>query len=131
MSNDYCVMTVLVEAAKKKSVRLHESDFRDGDVECLNNYVMVFRGRAADVIYSLFKGDECSLPAHQVTHDGGSVLRSADCRGRDVGNVGNGRKVDAGGVDAVVHNYGRDVATPNDPKLSDCGGRRAGCGRRR
>ena len=43
----------------------------NADTECLNEYVMVFWGRLADVIYGLYERVECRLRAKQPLHCGG------------------------------------------------------------
>jgi hypothetical protein len=68
MSDNYSPMSVIVEAAKKKGVRLNESDLLNIDSERLNENVIVFRGRLADVVYGLFERVECSLPAEKSGH---------------------------------------------------------------
>ncbi len=88
MSNNCSPMSLLVEAAKKKGVRLQESDFCNEDIERLNNYVMVFRGAACDLINSIFEGDKRGVAAHQVVHNLRLHLGSANRRVLGDRNVG-------------------------------------------
>lgn len=52
------VMAVLVEAAQKKGMRFDISNFSDEYIECLNQNVMIFRGKAYEFIDRLFEGIE-------------------------------------------------------------------------
>ncbi len=58
MTDDKSVMAVLVEAAENKGMWSDISDFSDEDVECLNQDVMIFRGKAYEFIDRLFQSSE-------------------------------------------------------------------------
>lgn len=55
------IMAVIVDAAEKEGVRFNISDFPDGEIECRNEHVMIFRGSAGEFIDRLFKSDKGSL----------------------------------------------------------------------
>ena len=122
MSNNYSPMSVVIEAAKKKGVRLQESDFRNEDVESLNQHVMVFRGAAADLVNSIFERDERGVSAHQVVHGSAGLLPGNN------GRIADNRDAEVGEISEVVHRETGDVrATANDPKLSEPRGWRDRC----
>ncbi len=52
------IIPFIVETAKDKGMRFDISDFSDGDIECLNEDVVIFRGKANDLIHRLFEGSE-------------------------------------------------------------------------
>ena len=62
VGNDPSPMEVVIEALKKKGVRFDESNFQDGDIERLNNDVVILRGDAAKILDCFFEGIECSPP---------------------------------------------------------------------
>jgi len=51
------IMALVVETAKKKGVRFDVSDFPDGEIKCLNQHVVIFRGSAGKLIDRLFQSD--------------------------------------------------------------------------
>ncbi len=53
-----------VESLKDESVRLNISDIRDADAECLDNNVVILRGRTGQLFYSLFKRFKSGIGAH-------------------------------------------------------------------
>ena len=56
----------LIETAEKKGMRFDISDFPDGDVECLNNDVVIFRGKGYEFIHRLFEGEKGGIAAEPV-----------------------------------------------------------------
>ena len=48
------IIPFLVKAAKKKNMRFDINDFKNGEVKCLNNHVVAFRGAAHDFLKLLF-----------------------------------------------------------------------------
>jgi len=48
-------MPVLVNALKKKGVRLNETSFEHGDVTYLNKNIVVLRGAAYEIVHSEFE----------------------------------------------------------------------------
>jgi len=56
----------LIEAAKKKGMRFDVSDFPDGDVECLNEHVVIFRRTGYEFVHRLFESDKCGIAAEPV-----------------------------------------------------------------
>jgi hypothetical protein len=77
----------LIKTAEKNGVRLTESDFQNEDIECLNQHVVIFRGRALDLFDRIFEGDKRSLAAQQVPHSADSLAASGG------GSVRSGRDV--------------------------------------
>jgi len=61
MSNYSGMMSFLIETAKKKGMRFDISDFDDGDIECLNEHVIIFRRSGYEFINRLFEGGESSI----------------------------------------------------------------------
>jgi len=70
MAEDKGVMAALIEAAKKKGVRLDIADFQNGDVECRNQNLFIFRGAACQLLDSIFKRGEGSLSTDPVFEQG-------------------------------------------------------------
>ena len=64
------VMAVIADAAKKKGVRFEISDFPNGDVECRNEHVVIFRGKACEFIDRLFERDESGLAREKIAQEG-------------------------------------------------------------
>jgi hypothetical protein len=60
------IMALVVETAEEKGVRFDVADFQDGEVECLNQDVVIFRGRAGQIIDRLFQRREGGLPCEKV-----------------------------------------------------------------
>jgi len=55
------IIPLVIEAAEKKGMRFDILDFPDGEIECLNNDVVIFRGSAGKFIDCLFEREECSF----------------------------------------------------------------------
>ena len=55
MANYRGIMAVIVETAKNKGVRFDISNFGDEDIECINQDIVVFRGKGYDFIHRLFE----------------------------------------------------------------------------
>lgn len=55
MSDYKGMMPFIIESAKKKGMGFNVSDFADGEIESLNQHVVVFRGAAGQFINSLFQ----------------------------------------------------------------------------
>lgn len=49
------ILPMIVSAAKNKGVRFDISNFEDGEIECLNDHVVIFRGSGVKFIDSLFE----------------------------------------------------------------------------
>ena len=56
MKNFISMMPLIILAAKNKGVRFKVSDIEDDKIISLDGDVMVFRGRAGELLYDLFKG---------------------------------------------------------------------------
>lgn len=52
------ILAEVVKAAKEKGVRFSVADFKDGEVESLNQHVVIFRGAAAKLIHRIFEGSK-------------------------------------------------------------------------
>lgn len=51
-------------------MRFDISDFPDGDVECLNEHVVIFRGKSYEFIHRLFESNKGGLAAKPVGKGG-------------------------------------------------------------
>jgi len=60
------VIPVVVEALKRKGVRVDESCFKHPDISNPNKYIMVLRGEAGRILDPLFEREPCSLAREQV-----------------------------------------------------------------
>ncbi len=61
-------MPLLVLAAKNKGMRFDIDDFADGEIECLNDHVVIVRGGACEFIDRLFESDERRFPREKIWH---------------------------------------------------------------
>ena len=87
------VMAVIREAAKKQGVRFEEADFAHGEIECTNQHVAIFRGRASEFIDRLFESRESRLARQPVGKRRGpkrtGTKNGTDLTGGGVFHVGN------------------------------------------
>ena len=67
MGNYHGILPFIRETAEKKGMRFDIADFPNGEVECRNQHVIAFTGRAADFINRLFECGKASIPGEKVT----------------------------------------------------------------
>ncbi len=60
------ILPLIIETAKKKGVRFDIFDFTNEEIECINNDVVIFRGKGCDLINRLFHSKESCLPRKEV-----------------------------------------------------------------
>jgi hypothetical protein len=61
VANNPGTMPFLIDALKKKGVRLDELSFGDGEITYLNQNVVILRSPAYEVIHRAFHGEKCGL----------------------------------------------------------------------
>lgn len=66
MYQGYSIMSLIINAAKAKGVGLDKVDVLHGQPISGNPYVMVFRGRAAELVNSVLDREETGLAAQQI-----------------------------------------------------------------
>jgi hypothetical protein len=88
MANYRGVMAVIRDAAKKKNVRFDESDFPDGEIESLNNDVVIFRGSACEFLNRLFQSSERSVTRQPMGNGSGTEIPHSGDSSHLLGNVG-------------------------------------------
>jgi hypothetical protein len=85
------VLALVVEAAKKQGVRFVKDDFRDGEIECLQQNVVIFRGEAGQTVYRLLKGTQQAFAGQQAGQQAvearGSVFAVGHYSGEQLGRV--------------------------------------------
>lgn len=81
-------MAVAIKALEEKGVRVNESDFRDEDIVRHDQYVVVFRGAAADLFDCIFKGVQNGGAAHHLPHGADALVTHGDL-GVDIGHGGS------------------------------------------
>ena len=74
MANRKCSVAFTIESLKDESVWLNISDIGDADAECVNENIVIFRGRLAQLMNRLLKCRKGSIGAHQSVHDDGLLL---------------------------------------------------------
>ena len=72
-------VTFTVESLKDKSVWLDISDLSNADAECVNENVVILRGRLGKLLYRLLQCRKSSVTTHQAAHNLGLPLASHDC----------------------------------------------------
>jgi len=70
MNNYRGVIPFLIETAKQHGMRLEEKDFLHGDIECVNNDVVIFRGGSDKIIDRLLECIKRGGSAHEMIHGG-------------------------------------------------------------
>ena len=58
------VISVVIDALKKKGMRFEEVSLKNGDITYNNKNIVVFRGDAAKVLHRAFHGVPCGMTTH-------------------------------------------------------------------
>ena len=105
-------MQVAIKALQDKGMGINESDFRDEDLVRNDQYIVIFRGEAAELFDCLFERRKDSLPAEHGSH-GADVLVSHLDGGVDTGKLPVLHRSDvAHGVGKISLENVKEHATP-------------------